>query len=227
MTTLLSKAEGQYQILYFFCMVTGMRVSEAVAVEIGKHIETDCSIVYVRQQREKSKNCVKAHLETESGCRDVDIHPDAAAVLRNFIGDRKDGFLFQTADGRMFDPRSIARANLEPIFEEMGRGEAGTMFNVFRFREAVLRNSFHVRFECPIVKTAGFPILTLLTTSSLPTELCEAMKLSRPATRIPLMIWICLQLLDLLRPLADTGNDPLTSVHRLRTHQSVETATTS
>jgi hypothetical protein len=60
----------------------------------------------------------------------------------NFIGNRKDGFLFQTEDGRMFDPRSIARANLEPIFEEMGRGEAGTMFNVFRrFREAVLQRS--------------------------------------------------------------------------------------
>jgi integrase len=27
MTTLLSKAEGQYQMFYFFCLVTGMRVS--------------------------------------------------------------------------------------------------------------------------------------------------------------------------------------------------------
>jgi integrase len=142
MTTLLSKAEGQYPILYFFCIVTGMRVSEVVAIEIDKHIESDCSIVYVRQQREKSKNCVKPHLKTESGCRDVDIHPDAAAILRNFIGDRKSGYLFQTADGRMFDPRSIARANLEPLLETMGRGEAGTMFNVFRrFREAVLQRS--------------------------------------------------------------------------------------
>ena len=142
MTTLLSKAEGQYLVFYFFCLVTGMRVSEAVAVEIGKHIESDCSIIYVRQQREKSKDHVKLHLKTESGCRDVDIHPDAAAILRNFIGSRKSGFLFQTADGRMFDPRSIARANLEPILEAMGRGEAGTMFNVFRrFREAVLQRS--------------------------------------------------------------------------------------
>jgi len=31
MTTLLSKAEGQYQVLHFFCAVTGMRVSEAIA----------------------------------------------------------------------------------------------------------------------------------------------------------------------------------------------------
>ena len=34
MTTLLSKAEGQFLILYFFCAVTGMRVSEAIAIEI-------------------------------------------------------------------------------------------------------------------------------------------------------------------------------------------------
>src|SRR5258707_8557368 len=142
MTTLLSKAEGQYQMFYFFCLVTGMRVSEAVAVEIDKHIESDCSIIYVRQQREKRQDCVKSHLKTESGCRDVDIHPDAAAILRNFIGNRKSGFLFQSANGTMFDPRIIARDSLEDILQEMGRGEAGTLFNVFRrFREVVLQRS--------------------------------------------------------------------------------------
>ena len=61
-----------------------MCVSEAVADEIDKHVESDCSIIYVRQQREKRQDCVKSHLKTESGCRDVDIHPDAAAILRNF-----------------------------------------------------------------------------------------------------------------------------------------------
>jgi integrase len=66
MTTLLSKAEGQYLMIYFFCVVTGMRVSEAVAIEIDKHIESDCSIIYVRQQREKHAGRVKKHLKTES-----------------------------------------------------------------------------------------------------------------------------------------------------------------
>jgi integrase len=141
-TTLLSKAEGQYLVFYFFFIVTGMRVSEAVAVEIDKHIESDCSIIYVRQQREKSKDRVKPHLKTESGCRDVDVHPDAAAILRNFIGNRKSGFLFHTANGTMFDPRNIARDSLDPILEEMGRGEAGILFNIFRrFREVVLQRS--------------------------------------------------------------------------------------
>jgi len=47
--------EGQYLVIYFFCIVTGLRVSEAVAIEIDKHIELDYSIIYVRQQRGKTK----------------------------------------------------------------------------------------------------------------------------------------------------------------------------
>jgi len=72
----------------------------------------------------------------------VDIHPDAALVLRNFIGDRKCGFLFQSANGTMLDPRSIGRNNLDLILKQMARDQAGTLFNVFRrFREAVLQRS--------------------------------------------------------------------------------------
>lgn len=121
MTTLLAKPEGQFLVLYFFCAITGMRVSETIAVEIDKHIEPDCSIIYVRQQREKRVNRVKEHLKTESGSRDVDIHPDAAVVLRNFIGSRKSGFLFQTPRGTMFDPNNIVRESLGSILKAMGR----------------------------------------------------------------------------------------------------------
>jgi integrase len=142
MTALLDKAEGQYLMIYFLSLVTGMRISEAVAVEIDKHIEPDCSIIYVRQQREKDSNALKPHLKTEAGLRDIDLHPDAARILRNFIGNRKSGFLFQTANGTMLDPGNIDRDSLSPILEAMGRNEAGTRFNVFRrFREAVLQRS--------------------------------------------------------------------------------------
>ncbi len=142
MTTLLGKAEGQYLMIYFLNLVTGMRISETVAIEIDKHIEPDCSIIYVRQQREKDVNALKPDLKTEAGLRDIDLHPDAAGILRNFIGSRKSGFLFQTANGTMLDPGNIDRDSLRPILEEMGRDEAGTRFNVFRrFREAVLQRS--------------------------------------------------------------------------------------
>jgi integrase len=142
MTTLLSNAEGQFMVFYFFCAVTGLRVSEAIALEIDKHLSPDCSIVYVRQQREKHIGRVKPHLKTESGCRDVDVHPTAAQVLRDFIGNRRRGFLFEAASGNMFDPNNIKRDSLSSILTKMGRAESGTRFNVFRrFREAVLQRS--------------------------------------------------------------------------------------
>jgi integrase len=141
-TTLLSKAKGNYQVLYFFCLITGMRVSEALAIEIDKHMEADCSIVHVWQQREKSANRVKENLKTESGYRDVDIHPTAAAVLRGFIGNRRTGFLFRSENQTMFDPRNVARDSLDRILEEMGQKQAGAGFNIFRrFRESVLQLS--------------------------------------------------------------------------------------
>jgi integrase len=142
MTTLLDKAEGQYLMIYFLNLVTGMRISEVVAIEMEKHIEPDCSIIYVRQQRAKDMNALKPGLKTEAGLRDIDLHPDAARILRNFIGTRKSGFLFQTANGTMLDPGNIDRDSLSPILKEMGRDETGTRFNVFRrFREAVLQRS--------------------------------------------------------------------------------------
>jgi integrase len=142
MTTLLDKAEGQYLMIYFVNLVTGMRISEVVAIEMEKHIEPDCSIIYVRQQRAKDMNALKPDLKTEAGLRDIDLHPDAARILRNFIGTRKSGFLFQTANRTMLDPGNIARDSLSPILKEMGRNETGTRFNVFRrFREAVLQRS--------------------------------------------------------------------------------------
>jgi integrase len=130
------------KVIYFVSLVTGMRISEAVAIEIDKHIEPDCSIIHVRQQREQDANALKPHLKTEAGLRDIDLHPDAARILRDFIGNRKSGFLFQTANGTMLDPGNVDRDSLSPILEHMGRNDAGTRFNVFRpFREAVLQRS--------------------------------------------------------------------------------------
>ncbi len=142
MTTLLDKAEGQPLMYYFLLVTSGLRPSEAVALEIDKHFSADRSIIYVRQQREKHANVIKSYLKTEAGKRDVDMHPEDAAILRNYIGDRKSGFLFQTANGTMFDPNNINRDSLDHILKEMGRDEAGTRFYIFRrFREAVLQRS--------------------------------------------------------------------------------------
>jgi len=128
MTALLGKAEGQHLMICFLNLVTEMRISEVVAIEIDRHIEPDCSIIYVRQQREKDMNALKPHLKTKAGLRDIDLHPDAARILHNFIGNRKNGFLFQTANGTC-SMRQHRQDSLSPILEATGRLIGGARNN--------------------------------------------------------------------------------------------------
>ena len=70
----------------------------------------------------------------------MDLDPALAHLLKNYIGSRKTGFLFQTTGSLPLFPRNIARDSLHPILKKMGRTSAG--FHIFRrFREAILQMS--------------------------------------------------------------------------------------
>jgi integrase len=139
---IVTAAEGLFQLLYCLLAGSGPRISEALALEIGKHFSTDCSTIYIRQQRSKKRGTIIPYAKTDAGKRDIDLHPSLAAMIRHFIGNRTSGFLFETSEGTMFCPRNITRDSLHPILEKMGRYAPGSAFNIFRrFREAVLLKS--------------------------------------------------------------------------------------
>jgi hypothetical protein len=48
-----------------------------------------------------------------------------ASLIVVSMSNRKSGFLFQSANGTMFDPRNIARDSLEDILQEMGVAKRG------------------------------------------------------------------------------------------------------
>jgi hypothetical protein len=77
---------------------------------------------------------------------DDNLHPDAAAILRNFIRDRKCGFLFQSANGTLLDPGRSAGTVSASLLKQMGRDPAGTLFHVFRVVAVALPlvNSIHI-----------------------------------------------------------------------------------
>ena len=72
--------------------------------------------------------------------REVDLHPTVAAMLRDFIGDRKQGSLFRTRMGTPFLQSNFLRSSLYPILEELGIEKQG--FHGFRqFRATHLESS--------------------------------------------------------------------------------------
>jgi integrase len=71
----------------------------------------------------------------------VDVHPAVADTLRNFIGDRKEGFIFRTRAGTPFRQSNFLRSSLHPMLEELGIEKQG--FHSFRrFRVTHLESSY-------------------------------------------------------------------------------------
>lgn len=138
--TILSKVKLLiYRTVAALAAGTGIRISELLALEIGKHISSDCTVISIPQQRGKWGG-IESTPKTEAGFRDIDLCPQLAKVVRGHIGDRKSGFLFETETGKMLSPGNLWRDGFAAIVREMG--QEGVRFHAFRrFREAVLRAS--------------------------------------------------------------------------------------
>jgi hypothetical protein len=142
LTIIIDRAVGQYQALYALLAGCGpLRVGEALGLEIDKHISEDCRTLYVMQKAKGG--IIQDHLKTKNGKREVDLCESLAAVLRNFIGKRKSGLLFQTASGRQLLQSNTLQDSLHPILDGMKHVKGG--FNIFRrFRITFLEKS-----DCP------------------------------------------------------------------------------
>jgi integrase len=132
------------RMLFVLCGSGGFRISEALGIEIDKHISSDFRTISVRQQARHCK--VKARLKTTNALRDVDIHSAIASLLEAFVGERKSGFLFASRTGKPLSSSNIIRRHLHPALKELnyinphtGTHKAGN--HAFRrFRNTYLKN---------------------------------------------------------------------------------------
>ena len=95
-SALIKQSSGQEQALYVLLAATGMRVSEALAVET-RHFTNDGCTIIVEQQVEKDSAQVVKYLKTAAAKRHVDLHPDIAEYLQRYTAG-KTGLLFHTAN---------------------------------------------------------------------------------------------------------------------------------
>jgi integrase len=107
-------------------------------------ISPDFLTIYIKQKVHHGR--VEQRLKTANGFRQVDLHPAIAALLKEFVGDRKSGFLFCTRTGKPVSPSNIIRRHLHPALRKLkfvnphtGTHKAGN--HAFRrFRNTYLRN---------------------------------------------------------------------------------------
>src|ERR1700753_4068516 len=113
-----------------------MRFGEALGLEIDKHLADDFTTILIRQQVKRGE--ITNKLKSEAAYRDIDVHPEFARLIREFVGDRKAGLLFPSERGTPQHQSNIRNRILYPILESIGSNKGGA--HIFRrFRVTWLR----------------------------------------------------------------------------------------
>src|SRR6202035_163702 len=76
MTAIAAGSKGREQMLYILLGATGMRIGEALGIEIDKHISDNFSTVQIRQKA--WNGYIQQFLKSDNGIRDIDLHPSIA-----------------------------------------------------------------------------------------------------------------------------------------------------
>jgi integrase len=80
---LVRESEGEEQALYVLAAATGMRISEALALE-GKHFINNGRTIEVQQQVDRETPRIVSYLKTDAAYREVDLSTLVAEYLRSF-----------------------------------------------------------------------------------------------------------------------------------------------
>src|ERR1035441_9221156 len=149
MTGLATWEKPRERMLFILCGAGGLRIGEALGIEVDKHISSDFSTIYIRQ---KARHCkIETRLKTPSAERDVDLHPEIARLLEDYIGQRKTGYLFASRNGKPLSSSNVIRRHLHPALKKLGyvnphTGTHKAGNHAFRrFRNTYLRN----KTQCP------------------------------------------------------------------------------
>jgi integrase len=144
MTGLAAWKKQRERTVFALCGAVGTRIGEALGIEIDKHISPDFQTITIEQK--VRGGAVEGWLKTENGDRQIDLHSSVAALLKEFVGDRKKGFMFCARTGKPLTLTNVIRRQLHPALQVLGyvnkftgTHKAGT--HVFRrFRDTYLRN---------------------------------------------------------------------------------------
>jgi integrase len=135
---ILTRARGRYRILFALLAGTGLRIGEALGLRVTdftddfKTIKVSQSVFRQTVQSPKTPNAV----------REIDLPSNLAGSIKEFVDNRKSGFLFESGSGKPLNQRNVLRYGLGKIRRDLNLDQNGKGFHAFRrFRTAHLRKN--------------------------------------------------------------------------------------
>jgi integrase len=116
--------QDHYRVLYALLAGSGLRIEEAIALQVEDLRGTVLNV------RHSHWNGDLYTPKTEAGIREVDLHSSLAEMLREHIGTRTSGYLFESSKGTPLARSNVLRRSLHKILQGMGREKCG--FHAFR-----------------------------------------------------------------------------------------------
>ena len=127
----------KYRMLFILAAATGCRIGELLGLEI-KDLLDDLTTLRIIQQAKGTQ--LTSELKTANSVRLVDLCPEVAALLREFLGDRSSGLVFRNRSGRPLNSSNIRKRVIHPVLEARRLPLGGN--HIFRrFRMTWLREN--------------------------------------------------------------------------------------
>jgi integrase len=118
---IVAAAKGPYKVLFHLAGFSGLRSGELS----GLHVEDIDFMRGVVRVRRSVWRGLEVSTQTKKGYRDVFIDLTTAQMLKEYLGDRRTGRVFQTKNGTPLENHNIVRQVLKPICKRLGLAPGG------------------------------------------------------------------------------------------------------
>jgi integrase len=133
---ILSATGARYRVLFALLLGTGIRIGEAAGLYIDD-VDLKNGVIHIRRAVWRG---IEQTPKSDAGFREIDIDQALVELLREHIGDRKAGRLFETRTGKPINGNNIRNRILQPLLVKLGIPKAG--MHAFRHsRVTVLRKN--------------------------------------------------------------------------------------
>jgi integrase len=140
MLDIIDCAAGLWKTFFTVLGGTGMRIGELCGLDVVDLDLANC-VIYVRRSYLTVSNSVLP-TKTVKGTREIDIDAGLAQLLKEHIGERTSGLVFQSAWGTPWRAGNIIKRVLNPILDQLGIPRGGKVTHAFRHgRVMVLRKN--------------------------------------------------------------------------------------